>query len=284
VITGFNTDVEHGGVVYHVQTEDKGLDSPLILSLVYLGGAILASKRTPYDDLIALGLDERALASRLERQHKIICAAIHTGRIDDLKRMSLREQEGRLDPPHATEEQGVPPPPLKADPKDVVTRRTTSPSVPIPPPPTAAPPPLTAAPTPPPLTAAPTPVAAAPPPIEAEVRTKRFEPLRPQGIGETFRMNLLEERELRGGEFVTLRVRVSQGSDDHSQAVQGASITVKILGTAFHPLVSSATTDSDGIAIVFASLPVFRTGRAAILIRAEADGKEAELRRIIKQA
>ena len=46
MITGFNTDVEHDGVVYHVQTEDKGLDSPLILSLVYSGGAILAMLAT----------------------------------------------------------------------------------------------------------------------------------------------------------------------------------------------------------------------------------------------
>jgi hypothetical protein len=53
VITGFNTDIEHDGVIYHVQTEDKGLDSPIILSLVYVGGTILASKRSPYKDLIA---------------------------------------------------------------------------------------------------------------------------------------------------------------------------------------------------------------------------------------
>ena len=53
MITGYNTEVEYDGVVYHIQTEDKGLQTPLILSLVYSGGAILASRRTPYDDLIA---------------------------------------------------------------------------------------------------------------------------------------------------------------------------------------------------------------------------------------
>src|SRR5688572_4225613 len=46
VITGFNTDIPHEGITYHVQTEDKGVDTPLILSLVYVGGAIIASKRT----------------------------------------------------------------------------------------------------------------------------------------------------------------------------------------------------------------------------------------------
>ncbi len=91
VITGYNTDVEYGGVVYHVQTEDKGLQTPFILSLVYIGGAILASKRAPYDDLVARGFDEQILVERLQRQHKLICAAVHAGRIEDLKRMGERD-------------------------------------------------------------------------------------------------------------------------------------------------------------------------------------------------
>ena len=91
MLTGFNTDVEYDGVVYHVQTEDKGLQTPFILSLVYTGGAILASKRSPYDDLIAGGFDEDILARRLSRQHKLICAAVHAGRIEDLKRLGERD-------------------------------------------------------------------------------------------------------------------------------------------------------------------------------------------------
>ena len=93
MITGFNTDIEHEGVIYHVQTEDKGLDTPIILSLVYAGGTILASKRSPYEDLIAEGFSDEALAERLKRQHRLICAAIHSGRIDDLKRMGGRPKE-----------------------------------------------------------------------------------------------------------------------------------------------------------------------------------------------
>lgn len=80
-------------MTYHVQTEDKGLETPLILSLVYVGGAILASKRTSYQDLIAEGFKEKALTERLQRQHKLLCAAILAGRIEDLKRMSGGERE-----------------------------------------------------------------------------------------------------------------------------------------------------------------------------------------------
>ncbi|HEX8719393.1 MAG TPA: hypothetical protein VF736_02010, partial [Pyrinomonadaceae bacterium] len=71
-----------------MQTEDKGLKTPLILSLVYVGGTIIASKRTPYEDLVSKGFDEEALAERLQRQHKLIIAAIKAGRVDDLKRMA----------------------------------------------------------------------------------------------------------------------------------------------------------------------------------------------------
>lgn len=91
MITGFNTDIEYQGVTYHVQTEDKGVDTPLILSLVYDRGTILASKRSPYDDLIADGFDEKALTERLQKQHKLICAAVRAGRIEDLKRMTMKE-------------------------------------------------------------------------------------------------------------------------------------------------------------------------------------------------
>jgi hypothetical protein len=88
VITGFNTDIPFEGVTYHVQTEDKGLDTPLILSLVYVGGAIIAAKRTPYEDLVGSGFDEKVLTERLQRQHKLICAAIKAGRVEELKRLS----------------------------------------------------------------------------------------------------------------------------------------------------------------------------------------------------
>jgi len=104
VITGFNTDIEHDGVVYHVQTEDKGLETPMILSLVYSRGEILASKRSRYEDLIAQGFSDEALAERLKRQHRLICAAIHSGRINDLKKMSGPRTE--------VEEVTPPPPPI----------------------------------------------------------------------------------------------------------------------------------------------------------------------------
>ena len=93
MISGFNTDVEFQGVVYHIQTEDKGLKSRLFVSLVYDRGTILASKRTPYEDLANGSFDENELAERLQRQHKLICAAVKAGRIADLQKMAANDSK-----------------------------------------------------------------------------------------------------------------------------------------------------------------------------------------------
>ena len=61
MITGFNTDVKHKNRVFHIQTEDKGEANPCVESLVYVGGEILATKRTSYAEIVADGVDEHAV-------------------------------------------------------------------------------------------------------------------------------------------------------------------------------------------------------------------------------
>ena len=63
MITGFNTDIKHNEKVYHIQTEDKGLSNPYIESLVYVGGEILASKKTSYAEQAKTGADEKWIGS-----------------------------------------------------------------------------------------------------------------------------------------------------------------------------------------------------------------------------
>jgi hypothetical protein len=84
VLTGYNTDIEHGGVVYHVQTEDKGRSNPFVESLVYASGEILYSRRTSYRDLLEQQVAADAVASMMERQHREIVTAIGQGSLDHL--------------------------------------------------------------------------------------------------------------------------------------------------------------------------------------------------------
>ena len=82
VITGFNTDVKYRGVVYHVQTEDKGTTNPLIETLIYKGGEILASRRLPYGDLVKDRTDEGAITNLMEDQHKGMIMEVKRGKFD----------------------------------------------------------------------------------------------------------------------------------------------------------------------------------------------------------
>jgi hypothetical protein len=82
MITGYNTDVRHNEVVFHVQTEDKGAENPFIESLVYVGGQVLAAKRAGYADLIAQEPGDRPIVALMERQHRTVIAAIRSGRFD----------------------------------------------------------------------------------------------------------------------------------------------------------------------------------------------------------
>ena len=81
MVTGFNTDVKYQGVVYHVQTEDKGPGTPMILTLIYKGGEILGSRRLPYANLAKRG-DEPAITKLMEDQHKAMIIEVKRGRFD----------------------------------------------------------------------------------------------------------------------------------------------------------------------------------------------------------
>ncbi|HEX9427665.1 MAG TPA: hypothetical protein VGA64_07740 [Candidatus Polarisedimenticolia bacterium] len=85
MVTGFNTDVQHQGRVYHVQTEDKGLENPVIETLVYIGGEILAARRSSYADLAARRSGEKEIADRIESQHNQMILDIKEGKYEDKK-------------------------------------------------------------------------------------------------------------------------------------------------------------------------------------------------------
>lgn len=92
MITGYNTDVRHGNRVFHVQTEDKGRGNPKIETLIYVGGEILDSFRSSYEDLLAEGFKEEVLQSRMDEQHKTIIRDIKNGKYDPTPPDLLEQQ------------------------------------------------------------------------------------------------------------------------------------------------------------------------------------------------
>jgi len=279
VITGFNTDIEHDGVVYHVQTEDKGLDAPIILSLVYVGGTILASKRSPYKDLIDEGFSDELLAERLKRQHRLICAAINSGRIDDLKKMSGRAKEtvGKQEEvveSIETEEIETAPATIVEEPFEIEYWPVSQEWAPPPPreeTEEVAPPveeELEA-------------VEAA---VESDVGEPSPELLSEEAQEDGLAITLLDDDEFYSGQRYTLRVLISNRAGGDERPLANTNVSVKILGTTFRPLIFTLKTESDGVASVTTEIPQFTSGRAAVLVRAVAKDQAAELRRIIHPA
>ena len=267
MISGYNTDIEYEGTVYHVQTEDKGLDVPMILSLVYTGGEILASKRSSYEDLIAAGFDESILADRLHRQHKLLCAAILAGRIEDLKQMSERESAARAaarssasarikdelasKAKQRSDNEDLLDIPIGADSSKVDQINAPAETIAIP----------------------------------ASAIAREVVPdlsVDEADEKEALAIKLMDEKPLRGGERVMLRVLVSNGENE-TDVVNGADVLVKVLGSTFRPLVFQSRTGPNGVATIRMQLPHFTTGRAALLIRASSEGHDAEVRRIVNQ-
>jgi hypothetical protein len=285
VISGFNTDINYDNVVYHVQTEDKGLKSRLIVSLVYDRGTILARKNSSYEDLASGTFDENALSERLQKQHKLMCAAIKAGRINDLKSMSA--SEGKAAKAEEVSETSLPrtraPQPvavvevrkvLKVLPATSVEKVTPVANT------SAKNSPLNLE------------IADSGPIIDAVSVIEEVIVLPADAVAVVSELSgverptntklsveMLGETKFKGGDRKTVNFMVCRGTQ--RKVVGEAQIMIKVLGSAFRPLIFHAKTDRNGLAKVHLQLPHFQAGRAAILIRAMSEGEEVELRRIM---
>lgn len=82
MVLGFNHNVRYKGEVFHVQTEDSGVNNPHIITLLYLGGTILASKKTSYADIIKIENLEQVVEELMKDQHKEMLRRLKAGEFD----------------------------------------------------------------------------------------------------------------------------------------------------------------------------------------------------------
>ena len=80
MIMGFNTDIHHQGVVYHVETETRR--DAAIDTTVYSKGAVIHKYKSRYQDLLdSPDYTDEKLKQRLEEQHRLVIARIRGGEI-----------------------------------------------------------------------------------------------------------------------------------------------------------------------------------------------------------
>jgi len=306
MITGYNTDVRHGEVVFHVQTEDKGLGNPFIESLVYVGGQVLASKRASYAELIAEGKDDKEIVALMDHQHRTMIAAIRHGKLDGkLAALVAGRQTGQM-------------PVIKPTGQMPVVPRPDGPSTSrMPVLPASAPPPAPAMPAiqpaiqevsidsgetvarggvssetlarPAAAAAALTPdtpmepFAVRPPRPAAPERTLDqviLEYLTSEADQEQLVLLLEEERDLALGRRATLVLRAS--SSKSGQAIAGTQISVRMISTAAEPRVlANGRTDDQGILSLGFDIPEVGRGTSALIINAVSPIGRAELKHLL---
>lgn len=117
-VTGFNHNIKYKGRVYHVQTEDSGVNNPHIITHLFVGGNILASKKTSYADILNAESLAEVVRELMEEQHKEMLRNLINGVYDGYETGVRHYQPGQLgsadDAPHARPQAAPKAPPAAA--------------------------------------------------------------------------------------------------------------------------------------------------------------------------
>jgi hypothetical protein len=252
MITGYNTDVRHNDVVFHVQTEDKGMSNPFIESLIYVGGQVLASKRSAYADLLNEGKEEKDIVAMMDHQHRTMIAAIRHGKFDTkLQALLAGKQTSAFEATHTG---------------DTGTIARPAPAAPPPPQPTPPARPL-------------------PPPVAAPARERTLdqvilEYLTNEADQEQLVLLVEEEAELALGRQARLVIRTR--SSKSGMPVVGSQVSIRMISTVADPRVLvTGRTDDDGLAAMTFEIPTIGRGTAALIITAVSAIGRAELKHLL---
>jgi hypothetical protein len=247
VITGFNTDIKHNDKVYHVQTEDKGVGNPYIESLVYVGGEILASKKTSYAEQLKSGIDDKWIGGLMEQQHRTMIAAIKRGRFDAPADTTKTAQ--RVVPP--TMAAPLPPPE-----SGIVFEDAAAPVVRA--------------------------AAAAALDDEKTLDQVIIDYLASEAESEHLELALLNQVDFFAGAAIEMRIAARKSL---SQApIPAAAIEVKVISTVEPPrVIYRGKTAADGTTTVRCTIPPFREGTAAVIISAQSPIGNDEVKQLVKR-
>ena len=232
MITGFNTDIKHNEKVYHVQTEDKGVGNPYIESLVYVGGEILASKKTSYAEQLKTGVDDKWIGGLMEQQHRTMIAAIKRGRFD----APADATKSAVPTPGRTLAQ---PAPEASDSSTAVAEEKTLDQVII-------------------------------------------DYLASEAESEHLELSLLNTADFIAG--TPVEVRVAARKSLSQSPIAAASIEVKVISTVEAPrVIFRGKTAADGTAIIRCTVPTFHEGTAAVIISAQSEIGNDEVKQLVKR-
>lgn len=94
MVPGFNHNIKHKGRVFHIQTEDSGPKNPHIITHLFVGGNILSSKKTTYEEIVDQPDYERTVRSMMEEQHKQMLRNLINGVYDSIDTSNAYHLDG----------------------------------------------------------------------------------------------------------------------------------------------------------------------------------------------
>src|SRR4051812_44057441 len=108
-VLGYNHNVRYAGRLWHVQTEDSGVNNPHVFTHLFHDGTILATKRLDYDP----ASEVPAVQKLMQTQHKAMLRQLRAGSFDEkignffgepvLKHAEDETTDPNAQPPIATE-------------------------------------------------------------------------------------------------------------------------------------------------------------------------------------
>lgn len=242
MITGYNSEIDYGGVTYHIQTEDMGEGSQKIITHVFKGGAILLSKKTSYEHLLTDGPDEHKVKSLMNDQHKTIMKIIQSGKLETL-RQKIESREGLAQKTGAAASSSAETPAENA----VISAEV--------------------------LPEVQEEIDASMQAIEQEIDVSLNDILQRYIQQKTepkkLKIDVVAGTEIVSGQPTVLRIYTRDAGS--GQPLEGAKVVIKVIGMTFRPAVYTGRTDKNGVYTLNIIIPEFSVGQAAILVQASSE-------------
>lgn len=87
---GINSTINYKGHSFHIQTQDQGLKTKYIESLIYKSGKLLTSRKTSYASLLSIANYKDEINRLMREQHQAIINEISEGKLDH--QLGLKEK------------------------------------------------------------------------------------------------------------------------------------------------------------------------------------------------
>ena len=81
MVTGINSDIDHNGKLYHVQTEDGGINNPIILTRIFCSGVLVTTRKTSYVYLLDMDGFKEVVENLMKEQHNEMIQEIQNGKM-----------------------------------------------------------------------------------------------------------------------------------------------------------------------------------------------------------